>query len=409
MFYALEKDVYLVKGHARSCIYDLNQSKLYSINQLLSDKIELINQGTIKDDCLDAELKPVFDSLIKQNIITLSELAPYPHKIEELKIEKGCSFAWIEITNRCNLKCKHCYNESNAKCSSVMTLEDYKIAIDNLMTLGVNKVQVIGGEPFFEQTSLKDMLDYTIGKFQFIEIFTNGTLISQDWFNYLRNNHIHMALSVYSYDRTIHDATTGCNGSWEKTVNTIKKLKEYDIPYRVCNVLMRDVTLGAENTDLYKLSSEKDIVRMAGRASFSLLSDDLLRAKLITKETFQSPISKAFVTRLVSGHNCFKDRIYISANLEIFPCVMERRFTHGKISSKHPIILNKSICNMNKDFISGCCQCEYRYACFDCRPDSLSGETNEKPWYCAYDPISGKWKKTDDFLAELQAKWGETS
>lgn len=44
------------------------------------------------------------------------------------------------------------------------------------------------------------MLDYTVGKFQIIEIFTNGTLIPKDWFEYLAQNNIRMALSIYSYD-----------------------------------------------------------------------------------------------------------------------------------------------------------------------------------------------------------------
>lgn len=32
MFYALNDDVYMVKGSKRGCIYDFNTSKLYSIN-----------------------------------------------------------------------------------------------------------------------------------------------------------------------------------------------------------------------------------------------------------------------------------------------------------------------------------------------------------------------------------------
>ena len=36
---AFAKDVYLVDGKARSCIYDLNAGKLYSINHLLAEKL----------------------------------------------------------------------------------------------------------------------------------------------------------------------------------------------------------------------------------------------------------------------------------------------------------------------------------------------------------------------------------
>lgn len=43
MFYALNENVYLVAGKVRGCIYDFNHSKLYSLNESLTQKIKLIN------------------------------------------------------------------------------------------------------------------------------------------------------------------------------------------------------------------------------------------------------------------------------------------------------------------------------------------------------------------------------
>ena len=87
--------------------------------------------------------------------------------------------------------------------------------------------------------------------------FTNGTLISPEWFEFLKKNNIHIALSVYSYEAELHDKITGCNGSWEKTNKTIKELKNYEIPYRVCNVLMRGQVLGVV-TDRYKIVQNEE-------------------------------------------------------------------------------------------------------------------------------------------------------
>ena len=296
--------------------------------------------------------------------------------------------------------CRHCYNESAPERNSVMSLTNYKIAIDSLIDLGVEKMQIIGGEPFFDGNLLRKMLDYTVGKFQFIEIFTNGTLISDEWFNFLAENKIHIALSVYSYQSNMHDRVTRCKGSWQKTNETIKYLKKYSIPYRVCNVLMKDIEIGVDTNNLYKLSNKKDIVRMSGRANFSLLNDELIKNKLITKKTFQKKINKTFCGRLFRGHNCFNSKLYISANMEVFPCVMERRLKHCTINNK--IILNNSIRQLNKDKVNVCCQCEYRYACFDCRPDSISEDIFAKPWYCTYDPLIGNWEDENAFILRLK-------
>ena len=405
MFYTLNHDTYLVRGAARGCIYNFNSLKLYSLNKALSDKIDFVNHGNVCSDDIDSELQTVFEQLIGEEVLTLSE-TPTTNQIEERKLSNAtCNFAWVEITNQCNLRCRHCYNESEAQSTAVMSLENYKIVIDKLLNLGVSRLQLIGGEPFFHRNRLKDMLDYTIGKFSFIEIFTNGTLIDSSWMEYLLKHDIHIALSVYSYQKDMHDTVTGCLGSHLKTTNTIAALKHHGIPYRVCNVLMNGIDLGEKNTDLYELSHEKDVVRMSGRASFSLLSDKLIRMKLITKKSFDVPISRQFASRLISGHNCFRDRIYVSANMDVYPCVMERRLKHCTICADQEIKLDDAIRGLNKDNITTCAQCEYRYACFDCRPNSLSGSLLEKPWYCTYDPLTRTWADEDLFIENLKKQW----
>lgn len=406
MYYTLNDNVYMVKGSNRGCIYDFNSSKLYSVNNMLMQKIDLVNKGKVCFDSVEEELTIVFEELIKKGILKLSE-APIERQIDEIKsTEPRCSFAWIEITNKCNLQCIHCYNESDSHKDMFMSLNNYQIVVDNLLSLGINRIQIIGGEPFLNKQILREMLDYTVGKFKFIEIFTNGTLFTKEWFKFLAENNIHIALSVYSYQEEMHDRVTRNKGAWIKTNKTIENLKSYGINYRVCNVLMKDIVIGTNTTDLYKISEEKDVVRMSGRAKFFLLSDELIRKKLITKKTFYKPIKKAFVSRLITGHNCFQKDIYISADMNVFPCVMERRLKHCVIDTSNKITLDNSIQTFNKDKIKECCHCEYRYACFDCRPDSLSGDLYEKPWYCTYKPLVGEWENEEDFIAKLKQKWG---
>lgn len=107
----------------------------------------------------------------------------------------------------------------------------------------------------------------------------------------------------------------------------------------------------------------------------------------------------------MTGHNCFYSRIYISVNLDVYPCVMERRFKHCNIAECGDIVLNESIRKQNKDAIEECSGCEFRYVCFDCRPNSLSNDAYEKPWYCIYEPKKGIWKDADEFVIELRKKW----
>lgn len=406
MYYQFNKNVYLVSGSVNSCIYDLNHCKLYNLNYELAKKFDLINKGLLTDDIEDTELKECLQYFINNDIISLSETVESHYIDEIISGNSVIKFAWIEITNQCNLRCKHCYNESDEKCERRMSVEQFKMVVDILVEKGIKNIQIIGGEPFWNKQLLKQELDYAIGKFDRIEIFTNGTMITDEWYEYLKKNKICVALSVYSYDEAEHDNVTGKKGSWKKTNNTIKNLKLYDIKYRVCNVLMKDVDLKESNTDLYQLSNEKDIVRMSGRGNFGLLTDELIKKRLITKQTFTEAFSVDFIKRLVAGHNCFASRIYISANLDVYPCVMERRFKHCNIEEVKDLILDENIRKLNKDHIEECKDCEYRYVCFDCRPNSLSGEKYEKPWYCTYEPKKGTWQDVNKFILSLKDKWG---
>ena len=360
---------------------------MYTLNQELTKQFKKIDAGILTDEIEDVALKDCLEYFIDNGVIVLSETIE-THHIEDIAHKNSkIAFAWIEITNQCNLRCKHCYNESDAKCDNEMSIEQFKMVIDILVEKEIKSIQIIGGEPFCNKKFLREELNYAIGKFERIEIFTNGTLVTDEWFEYLSKNKICVALSVYSYDKDEHDKVTGIKGSWEKTNSTISKLKAHNIKYRVCNVLMKDVNLKNTYTDLYQLSNSKDIVRMSGRGNFSLLTDDLIKKRLITKQTFTESFNAAFCKRLVTGHNCFDSRIYISSNLDVYPCVMERRLKH---------------CNIEK-----CQECEFRYVCFDCRPNSLSGKIYEKPWYCTYDSKKGVWKDVEEFVADLKEKWSK--
>lgn len=403
MYYSLNKNVYIVSGKAKGCIYDFNKSKLFSVNKALSDKLIEINKIGLSVDCVNYELKEVLQRLIENELIIISKTHYSNHIEEVVREDTGCRFAWVEITNKCNLKCIHCYNESDSHCDNIMSLKDFYRVVDYLIGNGIFKIQITGGEPFLNKNILKKMLDYIVGKFSFVEIFTNGTLISDDWFEYLKKNNIHIALSVYSYNSQMHDFVTKVQGAFDRTNTTIKTLKKFGIPYRVCNVLMKGVELGKKNTSLYTLNEDKDVVRVTGRADFNLLNEELIKKRLITKETFQHPITKPFCQRLISGHNCFNEKMYIAANLDVFPCVMERRIKHGTLTQDN-FQLDNAIRKLTKDKIKECSECEYRYACFDCRPNSLSNKLNEKPWYCTYNPLTGVWENIDEFISNLRSE-----
>lgn len=395
MYYCLNDNVYIVKGKSKDCIYDLDKKKLYHIQKELSNLISRI--CSVDKDNLNLicdESKAVESLLNAELICTTDEM----HKLSDIKSlveDFSIKFAWIEVCTYCNLKCLHCYNESSSQCHETMSFEKFKFVCQELIDIGIKEVQLIGGEPFCHK-NIREMLLYASEHFEFVEIFTNGTLINDEWCQLLRENNIRVALSVYSYIASEHDKVTLQEGSHKKTSHTISLLNSYGITYRACTVHMKDILVGEKNTDLFTIHPFKDVVRLSGRGNLNLLTPELLKYKLITKETFSYALNPENITCHVNGNRCFSSKLYISANLEVYPCVMERRFSHGNLNgNKLKKLIKREIQQFSKDKVESCNECEFRYACYDCRPDSISDNIYAKPYYCTYDVDNGIWLDED--------------
>ena len=359
----LNDNVYLVSGKINAAFYDFNNRRLVHVN---SEAKELLLRILGKSSELTNNEREYLDSLASLGLLT--DKYTNHHDIYNLKEEPVIDFVWVEVTNLCNLKCIHCYNESEPVCGQIMPYSDFCYIIDNLEAYGIKKIQIIGGEPLMLGDRITKYLDYLAGIFDYIEIFTNATLINNELIKYFKENRIRIAISMYSYEVKEHDKVTRQSGSWTKTNEAIRKLQENGIKYTVKNVLMKGVNIGKKNTDLYTLSEIKDVVRLTGRASKSLISRELAKKRLITKNSMSQKLRMGFVKRCLSGHNCFSRRLYFACDLTVYPCVMERRFSHGNLRDNNlSDILNYEILSMNKDRINECRECEFRYCCFDCR------------------------------------------
>lgn len=403
MIITFKDNIVFTKGAKKSTICDYNSKKIYHLTSdetVFVEKILGINENAISS----ISERENIEELLKIGIITFGDT-----------VNKGCmhfnythtvDFAWIEVTPQCNLKCKHCYDESHSGRLEAMSFKDFEYVANELIKYGVKSVQVIGGEPLILGNNLKEMLTYAKSIFESVEVFTNGTLITEEWANYFSENKIKIALSVYSYNSQIHDEVTQRKGSHQLTTKAIELLSKKNIQFRTANVLMKGVRLCKKNTDLYELNSNKDVVRMCGRGNLSLLTRELIKKRLITKKSFSLPLNYKLFERISHGHNCFGRRLYIATNLDVYPCVMERRISHGSLRNNSlKNILNSNIFEMTKDHINVCKDCEFRYCCHDCRPDSLSNDVYAKPWYCTYNPYSGEWIDVEEYIDFLEAKY----
>ncbi|MCB1194370.1 MAG: radical SAM protein [Leptospiraceae bacterium] len=402
----MTKDIFFVQGAVNACIYDLRGDKVALYHLDKEAKISLNNLFT-KSRVSENDSK-LIQKLKSLNLIDSENLKISKTPIVDKNLI-SISFAWIEVTNKCNFKCIHCYGMFGEDKGKIIQLNDFEVILNNLKQLQVDSIQLIGGEPLIIGKKLKDYIILATKFVKNIEIYTNASLIDDDFAKFFKDKDIKIAISAYDSNNN-HDKITKRNGSFIRLQKSIKILESYDIPYRVA-IVKTKLNPNAtpknlkESLNITKGNVRDDVVRLTGRGNLSLLDINLIERQLITIENFKSnKIQSDFVKSNMVKHNCFSSKIYIDVNLDVYPCVMERKVSYGNMMNQdlsQILTSNNNLFNFTKDNIEECKDCEFRYACFDCRPNNPSENFSAKPWYCSYDPYIGKWKEKKPFIQNI--------
>ncbi len=398
MYYNIKPGVYIVRGIAKSSIYDCNNDKHYWVdNDIISDFIKLINRRSVDEgticDALSLELIESTNEVAPQTIIDISELFNFARHID---------YAWIELTNQCNLKCSHCYNETDQRDKKQLAYDDFVHIVDELVRYGIKSVQLIGGEPFMiKEDLLYRMLDYASQSFKEFEIFFNGTLCNRAQLERVKNSYPNcsIAMSLHSFIRDEHEKITRIKGSYDKSVATLRNLQDLKMKFRYVGIYVAGLDIGKEMD--FGVPYRRDYIRLTGRGNLKHYDRRLLYEKLITLDTFKFNNLRDTLKSTYSEH-CFANYIYIGSDLNVYPCVMERRLIHGNLKNRSlSEIIDRSIINFGKEQVEECCECEFRHLCKDCRPDSMGRSIKAKPWYCTYNVKHGVWVDPDEFIDNL--------
>ena len=102
------------------------------------------------------------------------------------------------------------------------------------------------------------------------------------------------------------------------------------------------------------------------------------------------------VSEIKKFNSCLNKKISIDVDGKIRNCPSMKEdfglYTTGKLKEIVRKEDFKAIWNVNKDTISVCKDCEYRYVCSDCRA-FIADTKKDKPLKCKYNPYTGIWEK----------------
>lgn len=148
----------------------------------------------------------------------------------------------IEVTNRCPLECKHCYN--NLPMSDFvarareLTLDDYKRLLDELADLGCLWLLFSGGEIFARRDFL-DIYAHAKRKGFLITLFTNGTMITEKIADFLADMRpFTIEITLYGGTKETYEKLTGIPGSYDRCMRGIDLLLERKLPLKLKTVAL---------------------------------------------------------------------------------------------------------------------------------------------------------------------------
>ncbi len=131
------------------------------------------------------------------------------------------------ITNRCNLACRHCYqNASRDRQPDELNRADKLNVIDQLSENCVAVVSIAGGEPLIDP-NIWAVLERARQKHIHVTIATDGTPLTVANVRRLASLGVkYVEVSLDSVEPAVHDHFRGTQGAWERAVRGIRNVVE---------------------------------------------------------------------------------------------------------------------------------------------------------------------------------------
>ncbi|MCZ7414330.1 radical SAM protein [Streptomyces sp. WMMC897] len=223
----------------------------------------------------------------------------------------------LEITGTCQLRCTHCCTDSSPQTpAGRMLREDWMAVIDDVATLGIPTVQMIGGEPTLSP-HLPPLINHAVELGLGVEVYSNLVHMRPKVWEALTRDEVVLATSYYSDDPAQHEQITGGRGNHTRTRANIADALKRGIPLRVGIVrVLDDQRVDEAVAELRELGVDPariqvDRVRKVGRAAAGAMP---------------SPSD-------LCGH-CFRHRLSISPDGHVSGCILSRFLRAGNVRDK---------------------------------------------------------------------------
>lgn len=303
----------------------------------------------------------------------------------------------FRITEKCNLKCSYCYMGEINKNELFVNFEIIEKILQKLKENHVHTMEITGGEPML-YPDIFNVIQYCINNFELTTILSNGVHFPIAIIEYLSDykDKVFIQISVDGSNENITSIVRRIKNTFIKTVNTIKKLIYFNIPFKVAIVCtyenindVEDMIILLKGLGVKKISltfAEEIGNAIQKNTSSKTLFLDILEqygeniSMLVNKysDILNVELKLMNEENLLQKRNCGAGSrsAVVDSKGDVFPCVMlnEYKTKMGNLFvDEYANIFNNSISSkIFRDFSlksteeKSCNQCDYMIYCTSC-------------------------------------------
>ncbi len=295
----------------------------------------------------------------------------YRRKIVDPELQKQFPLPFLSapssvdvfITSRCNLHCVHCFSSIDDGRTIDLSLEEVESLLDQLEALRVLEIRINGGEPLLHP-HIDKILNILKQKRLRKVIVTNGTLLDEARIRLLSESDIIPTVSIDGSNAQEHDFFRGSDGSFQRTVASLKLLQKHRFQYGINCCLHRGnlkshrqiielaIRNGASRIAFLDLKTSlrmsRSSISVPSQTEYERILPELMLDRVryarkidVALDTFLTckPLEEAF-RELKRGYiSCYagRSRLSIDSNGSVYPCnlvLTEPKWSMGSIRTE---------------------------------------------------------------------------
>ena len=244
----------------------------------------------------------------------------------------------LHLTNRCNMKCPHCYMESGIPYEDELSTEEIKNLCLNFKQIGGTDVSLTGGEPT-TRADFFEIVEYLSSIGLRVSIFTNGLFWNESRVKRLALSDIEgVQISIDGYDEESNSVIRG-KGAFDKALNAVDEFIKSGIYVKIA--VTAPYELIKDNSDKYVEFSRRTLSKYGEEAlefnySYFFMPGRELDSNAIKEQKTEyfnlvETVAKAvygdqdedsFVTNLIDGvyDSCGYGGLNVMANGDFYFC-----------------------------------------------------------------------------------------